>query len=109
MSQRYCQINILMFLVILLIVVGGHLLNNHSQVFLACKSAQEWEVVNQPGRLFEMAHIVIILFGAIQAERVFYSIPHKMGYFEPNTKDMYDYYREEESSKSTPNTGSQLE
>ena len=94
MTQRYNQINLVMAFIIVLILGGGHMLNNHSQAFLSCKSAQSWEVMYFPGRAFEMAHIVIILMGAIQAERVFYSIPHRMRYFEPNTKDMYDYDRE---------------
>ena len=39
-----------------------------------------------------MFHIILILIGAIQAERVFYSVPHHMGYFEKVDPDEYDIF-----------------
>lgn len=65
MTQRFNQFNMLMLVVVVLIVAGGHMLNNHTQSFLGCASKQEWNVVKLPGRAFEIAHIAIILIGAV--------------------------------------------
>ena len=60
--------------------------------FIVCKDEEHWEIVCPPGRAFEMFHIILILIGAIQAERVFYSVPHHMGYFEKVDPDEYDIF-----------------
>ena len=75
------------------ILIEGHRLNVGSTAFVICNEDdnQHWNIEYRPGKLFCMFHIILILVGAIQAERVFYSIPHRMGYFDEIKPDQYDH------------------
>ena len=80
-----------------LVVVGILVLAYHLEVsriredneimFLACtwnekdEDTYKWSKNNVVGKVFESLHVVIIMISAMQAERAFYSIPHKMGFF----------------------------
>ena len=53
------------------------------------------------GRLFDSCSIILIMISALQLERCFYSIPHKMGYFDEDCvlKDLA-VYEEQINEKS---------
>ena len=74
----------MMFFTVVLLV-AAHLLNNTDFVrFLECRNPLEWKSNFTTGRLFGTFHVILILMSTVQAERAFYTIPHKMGYFESN-------------------------
>jgi len=74
------------------IIAHAYRLNNLRTGFIICSDEQHWKIEQPPGKAFEMFHIILILIGAIQAERVFYSVPHHMGYFEKVDPDEYDIF-----------------
>jgi len=41
----------------------------------------EWEYLNIWGSLFATFHIMSIIMQVVMAEKVFYSVPHHLGYF----------------------------
>jgi hypothetical protein len=74
-----------MFFFVVTLLVSAHLLNNTDIVdFLECQGFTKWKSNYITGKLFGTFHVILILMGTVQAERAFYSIPHKMGYFETN-------------------------
>jgi len=50
--------------------------------FLACDNdGWEWLTTTLLGSVFLLLHMVCICMQAVMIEKVFYSIPHHMGYF----------------------------
>ena len=85
MMTRYQIFSCVMFFFVVCLLASAHLLNNTDIVdFLECDGANHWESNYVTGKLFGTFHVILILAGTLQAERSFYSIPHKMGYFEAN-------------------------
>jgi hypothetical protein len=85
MMTRYQVFNCVMFFFVICLLASAHLLNNTDIVnFLECDESNHWKSNYVTGKLFGTFHVILILMGTIQAERAFYSIPHKMGYFEAN-------------------------
>lgn len=82
---RFQIFNCVMFFFIVCLLASAHLLNNfHIVNFLECQDKNHWKSNYITGRLFSTFHVILILMGTVQAERAFYSIPHKLGYFESN-------------------------
>ena len=48
--------------------------------FMVC-DGDEWLLNNGLADVFGTFHIMIVLIEALQCERIFFSIPHKLGYF----------------------------
>lgn len=85
MMTRFHIFNCVMMFFIVTLLVSAFLLNNHDLVdFLECDGLSHWKSNYMTGKLFSTFHVILILMGTIQAERTFYTIPHKMGYFESN-------------------------
>lgn len=47
---------------------------------------QIWEPSKIGGKLISLAHVIMIMMGSVQAEQAFYTVPHKIGYY--NTQDL---------------------
>ena len=98
MLCRFHMTYLISMIFAIFIIAHGYRVNNMGTGFIVCKDEEHWEIVCPPGRAFEMFHIILILIGAIQAERVFYSVPHHMGYFEKVDPDEYDIFMSSTSS-----------
>ena len=48
---------------------------------IQCISATEWEFLNIFGAIFSTLHIILIIVSSLQAEKTFWYVPYKMGYF----------------------------
>ena len=85
MMTRFQIFNCVMMFFTITLLVSAHLLNNSDIVdFMECDGLSNWKSNYITGRLFATFHVILTLMGTIQCERAFYSIPHKMGYFESN-------------------------
>jgi hypothetical protein len=64
--------------------VLGHTLNSNIFDMLTCQPEdfEEWYPLRFMGNFFSTMHVLVIVAACLQAERAFYTIPHKMGYFE---------------------------
>lgn len=80
-----------MFFLNVCLLASAHLLNNTDIVtFLECDGENQWKSNYFTGQIFGTFHVIMIILSTIQAERVFYSMPHKMGYFESNKIKLRD-------------------
>ena len=56
-------------------------------MFLSCREMKDdddtyfWNINFVQGRIFDTLNIVIVSISALQAERVFYTVPFQMGFF----------------------------
>ena len=80
----------------LMIICMSHLVNNFGNFiydgsggFIKCKPDDKyrWESQYTTGKFFGTFHVIYIMLSTIQAERVFYSIPHKIGYYDSQAVD----------------------
>jgi len=78
-------------IVVIIILVMAHAVNNFGFVeFLNCKRDENglivdndyWTSSYMAGKLFGILHVVVMMMTTVQAERAFYSIPHKIGYID---------------------------
>ena len=84
MMRRWQMMHTAMIIAVTILIVLCNQVNIWGRDFLKCSehSDQHWVDTDLAGRVFGFLHIFIILICTLQAERAFYSIPHKMGYFE---------------------------
>ena len=72
------------FIFSLAIVILAHTLNNDVFDMLTCNpdDFELWYPLRFMGNFFGTMHVLVIVAACLQAERAFYTVPHKMGYFE---------------------------
>jgi len=64
------------------IVVYLYFLNRSDDPFISCnEELGYWEYNHKPAEFFGTLHVALIIISALQAERIFYSIPLRMGWF----------------------------
>ena len=81
---RWQLLATLAFVFTIAVIVLGHLLNKGIFKMLTCQRDDyfQWYPLRFMGQFFATMHVLIIIAACLQAERAFYTVPHKMGYFE---------------------------
>ena len=81
--NRWFCMNCFHQIVVTLILVQANLLKygGPDYEFFKCSPDGGWTPVSQWADVFGTLHVMIVLIEALQCERIFFSIPHKLGYF----------------------------
>ena len=72
-------------------LITGFLLNGGQWNFIKCdeNNSAKWKPTMLFGNFFGTFHVLAVVAATLQAERAFYSIPHDLGYFKRDKKDVY--------------------
>ena len=69
-------------------MISGIILNNTppDKHFIVCKG-EFWVSRDFIGEIFMTLHVVFIIISSVQAEKVFFGVPKKLGYFDKKVQN----------------------
>lgn len=66
---------------VLIIQIFARIYVDGTKTFACTEAGYRWVYTSMLGSMFTLFHMIIIFTQAMMMEKVFYTVPHKMGYF----------------------------